>query len=306
LVSKKNKITTIIKVRELLNKFRFWFNKTVFDIVRINTVTNNNINDKLFNPGIEREKSVILPEIFVLPISKGRALPVHSFNKNGYHPFVNAAKKALKVPKKKRYCVIKEYLSEYYSKFVPITAGHLMSSTKKSKLYKFPTWAIMMPWQRANIYKHSMNVRNNVRIENKENKENIGIDSGWAWTGPVAENKLSIESKRLNIVLDSILTKGYVTHNGKDGHILGTILIKDNNSWVWQSVTGQHRTSVLAALEFSNVKVKVRMFVRRDEVECWPQVVNGFYTINEAIDIFDKVFDGYPSENEFNKVSKSL
>ena len=132
---------------DLLSRLRLWFNKTGFDIVRINTIIQKNINNKLFNPGIERVKSSIVSEVFDLPINKGRSLPVHSFNKNGYHPFVNAAKKALMAPKKKRYVLIKKYLREYYSQFSPITAGHLMNCTKTSKLYKFPPWAVIMPWQ---------------------------------------------------------------------------------------------------------------------------------------------------------------
>lgn len=288
---------------DLLSRLRLWFNKTGFDIVRINTIIQKNINNKLFNPGIERVKSSIVSEVFDLPINKGRSLPVHSFNKNGYHPFVNAAKKALMAPKKKRYVLIKKYLREYYSQFSPITAGHLMNCTKTSKLYKFPPWAVIMPWQSESINEWLIHVSDAVRIENKKN---IGIENGWAWTGPVSEDKLSIESKRLNTVLDSILTKGYNRHGGRDGHIYVTILFKDNDSWVWQSVAGQHRASVLAALGFSNVKVKVKMFVKRDEVKCWPQVVNGFFSINEALDIFDKVFDGYPTGNEFNKGNKSL
>ena len=49
---------------------------------------------------------------------------------------------------------------------------------------------------------------------------------------------------------------------------------------------------MLSALGCNEVKVRIAMFVKRDEVATWPQVVNGFFTIAEALDIFDKVFDG--------------
>mgnify|MGYP006075257777 CR=1 FL=1 len=275
-----NKIYNLRKVssvlRRLFNEFQSQFITIIIDS-----------ND--FYPEKLRISKDFESRLFTLPIHKGRALPIHTLDYNGFHPFVYAAKEALRVQKADRYTLINNILSKYFFLFSPETAGHLLSSEKESNLYKYPSWAVIMPWQLKQIDEWALHVRQSVK---HENNHKFGIENGWAWSGPSSVKKITIESKRLSSLLNSILINGYKRHNGNDGDISVAILYKNNSSWVWQAIAAQHRACVLSALGCNEVKVRIAMFVKRDEVATWPQVVNGFFTIAEALDIFDKVFDG--------------
>ena len=287
-----NKIYNIRKassrLRRLFNKFQSQFIRMDLDSSDFLPVQARILEDSDFR-------------LFTLPIHKGRTLPIHTLDYNGYNPFVYAAKEALRVQKADRYSLINNILSKYFRLFSAKTAGHLLCSNKESNLYKYPSWAVIMPWQLKDIDDWVIHVSNSVK---HENNHRFGIENGWAWSGPSAAEKITIESKRLSSLLNSILINGYQRHNGIDGDISAVILYKNNSSWVWQAVAAQHRACVLSALGWNEVQVRIAMFVKRDEVASWPQVVNGFFTIIEALDIFDKVFDGSFCNNEWSNYIK--
>jgi len=283
-------------MNNILIKIRLAFNKLGFDIKRIYNLKEIDCDKNNFLPERERVSLEVYSRIACLPISKGRSLPIHNLTNDGYHPFIYASTRALKLRSEERYGLIKKILKEYYDLVSPKSAGHLFDSPKESKLYDYPTWAVIMPWQVENIDFWMNHVRETVKLENQIKYD---INSGWAWTGPSDQNKLSIETKRLSVLLDSILINGYKRHNGKDGDINATILYKDNNEWVWQASAAQHRACVLSALGRDSIQVRVTKYVKRNEVASWPQVINGFFSVDEALNIFDKIFDG-----DFDEVCK--
>ena len=276
-------------MNNILIKIRLIFNRLGFDIRRTIKLKHIDSDKKSFLPERERASLKIYSKIAYLPINKGRSLPIHCLNNDGFHPFIYAAKKALKLKSEERYDFIRLILKEYYDLVSPESAGHLFNSHKKSNLYDYPTWAVIMPWQVENIDFWMNHIKETVKLENQKK---YNIDSGWAWTGPSDQNKLLIETKRLSVLLDSILINGYKRHDAKDGDIHATILYKENNEWVWQASAGQHRACVLSALGHELIQVRVTRYVKRNEVASWPQVINGFFTVDEALNIFDKIFDG--------------
>jgi hypothetical protein len=56
---------------------------------------------------------------------------------------------------------------------------------------------------------------------------------------------------------------------------------------------------VLSGLGIKECHFRVNSLIRREDAAFWPNVVNGLYTINEALMVFDMVFLGYsPGMND--------
>lgn len=227
-------------------------------------------------------------------LSNGRGLPLFQWGQNGNHPFSIAIKNLMEnavcgANSKKE---IFRTLSKFYAVVSPESMARFFKEDKTQRFEKYPAWSIVMPWEASNIDEWAERVRFSVGKENAQTGNDISITSGWAWAGPVETIKCEIESTRLQGVFNSILKRGYQRKDSVDGDILADILIGEKGSWVWQSVTGQHRVAVLSGLGYEACDVRIRGVVRRVDVLAWPNVVNGFYTEEEALEIFDSIFFG--------------
>lgn len=242
----------------------------------------------LFFDGIDKENTYLIN----VPLTTGRALPIHTYSRSGSHPFVHALTKAMSVANSSQLTSVQNVLQSYYERVCPESAGHVVDAEEGSRLYSFPAWAIIMPWQDEAIEEWLDHVSSMVALENKDYDRKVDISNGWAWLGPTDNTKCLIESKRLVSVFRSILENGYQRSDEHDSDILATILVKDENDWVWQSISAQHRASVLSALGYERVPVRVAKVVRREQVEFWPNVLSGLYSIDEALRVFDLVYDG--------------
>ena len=108
-----------------------------------------------------------------------------------------------------------------------------------------------------------------------------------------SDEKCYVESMRIYELLKSISDKGYVRKNSLDGDIRAHLLYDTDSQWCWQAVGGQHRACAQASFKCKSVMVKIQMMIRRSESKHWPNVVNGLYTEDEALDIFDKILNCY-------------
>ena len=70
------------------------------------------------------------------------------------------------------------------------------------------------------------------------------------------------------------------------------VLIGDGSEWAWLVSQGHHRAAVAAAFELGSVPIAVFGIVRLDELCCWPGVIRGYYTPDEAEAIFNLIFTG--------------
>jgi hypothetical protein len=149
-----------------------------------------------------------------------------------------------------------------------------------------------MPWDNRN---HENQMKHVEKVVNKENRQaggDAGVEEGWAWTGPANPEKVNIESRRLKNILDSIKKKGYQRHSGMGGDIAVYIFMGTDEKWCWQVKTGQHRATAVSVLEYRNVALRVIKILRREDVDCWPNVQNGLFTTQEALNAFDQVLSG--------------
>lgn len=246
--------------------------------------------------GIEHLSYLMVNNTVVIRVelSSGRGLPMFKWGEKGNHPFTIAIKNVMKneMCSDDAKSQIFKTLSKFYKVVSPENMASFFEASKVGRFEKYPAWSIVMPWEASDIDEWAERVRSSVGKENAQAGGNLSIASGWAWAGPVETVKCKIESMRLKGVLDSILKRGYQRNDSVDGDILADILISEKGAWVWQSVTGQHRVAVLSGLGYEACDVRIRTFVRRVDVLAWPNVVNGFYTEEEALEIFDSIFSG--------------
>ena len=224
------------------------------------------------------------------PKELGRALPLFGYNESSAHPFLIAAREASRT-NFERNVIIKKILAKYYEMVRPESINSILGiSSENKELSNLPGWAVLMPWDKENIFQWKEKIESSVMLENSCYRKNVGVKCGWAWAGPTSEIKCEIESRRLLGVLDSVLKYGYKRHNGPDGDIVANVLVRSPDEWVWQSIGAQHRASVLSALGEETIPVRVMRVIRREDVLSWPNVVRGLYTKEEAIKIFDDIF----------------
>jgi len=230
-----------------------------------------------------RDSNILVAKV---PMQFGRSLPCFSYSKDSLHPFVIAARRA-NISEQN----VIEVLKKYYELVTPKNSLEIFDMGFNLDKKEFPSWAVLMPWDCETQAELINKTKKTVEHENKVAGYRLGIEGGWSWLGPTGIKKTKIEANRLLALLKSIKLKGYKRSNEIDGDIIANILIGEKDNWVWQSISGQHRASILSALGYETVYVRINKFIRREDVEHWPNVVNGFYTKQEALKIFDMIFD---------------
>jgi hypothetical protein len=139
-------------------------------------------------------------------------------------------------------------------------------------------------------------------IMTTEAREN-GFDTwdlrdGWRSFGPVSDRLIDLELNRLTRTYDSIAHHGF---DASAGVMLGRVRLWGDDILV-SPFHGWHRTAVLLTLGAQSIPMRFshhEPVVRRNEVALWPNVVNGLFTVDEALQVFDRHFvalslDGRP------------
>lgn len=222
--------------------------------------------------------------------AKGRGVPLFSYGPDSHHPFTFAAKVAKNKPDQERYNTIYSILEKYYELVAPANAGELAGISANSSLYNYPSCAFVLPWDRFTPEEQQERLKKFTRHENAPYDSEANIKDGWTWVGPCHKRKCTIEATRLTKLLKSVLADGYQRHDGSDGDIRAILLINEANEAVWLSTGGQHRASVLSALGHDSYPIRVHNVIRREEAKHWPNVVNGLYSLDDALKVFDNMF----------------
>lgn len=211
------------------------------------------------------------------------------------NPFV----KTLKAHSKSKGIYSGSILENYYNKFSPDTMKSVLKSNNSS-LDKYHPMATVMPWGTSTPEQKLPRICVNPDASNLFSMEakKLGLSEknnyGWQFFGPVSEDLGQLEYKRLISVFNSIKDNGYLPE--QHGFIHGQFLVSDNN-WTWVNIGGKHRFASLAALDYKNIPVALTsrssaLFIRRDDVEYWPNVKNGLFSKEDAINIFDQIMIG--------------
>jgi hypothetical protein len=188
-------------------------------------------------------------------------------------------------------------LQNYYQRFQPANLSQLMGlgSMDDGPASKLSPYAFIFPWGGTPSVKL---MRNKIVLISKENRAHhakLAGKHGWLTCGPIAAEKGMLEYARQVKTLHSIQKHGYQRDNGMDGDLCGTVLVNGNDCVLGIS-PGQHRIAALVALGYDVAPVRIGHtkipIIYRTAVDSWPSVKNGFYSVKQALEIFDRVFEG--------------
>ena len=232
-----------------------------------------------------------------VPLAQCRTSLGFAFNRDTLQPFVLTVR---------RYVggTVSSYvdspLKEYYEHFRPNNIWELLDlpGEPHPDLLKFPPWAYVRPWEKTSLTKKSQ-VRIAARTrDNVSRGADLNFEHGGTGFGPVSREKGELEFRVLARLSENIQRRGYVRSNRPDGDIIAVPLV-DRGEVRYVVRSGKHRTAVLTALGFERVTLRVS-FVgapRSAEADCWPHVKDGLFTHEQALALFQRLFEGRPPKN---------
>jgi hypothetical protein len=194
------------------------------------------------------------------------------------------------------------WLEAVHQRFQPRSAAEFMGIEHPShpELETAPPRGALKPWDQ-----HPPRVRAAIQFamlaqENRENGTKLGMDAGDKAFGPTSREKGELEFRRLVNVYNSIKKTG--PRKNPDGiHNIGALVLVSGGDQKprFTCEGGNHRMAALAALGHRYVDVQIRTdifggIIRRADVDYWATVRAGYLTREEALALFDRLFDSKP------------
>jgi len=226
-------------------------------------------------------------------LNHGRGLDLFPLDNVQSHPFTYAIHCGLNAVERRT--KIKEVLSTYYQNILPSSAANWLglSAGEAPSLDNVAATCAVFPWENVSLHRKLEERKVCAIHDNREHGLNVGLEKGWRNFGPVSQEIVELETKRLFSLICSIEEKGFVRNTGPGGDIGCIVLMKEDGDFRWLvEWGGQHRAAAAAALGLSKVSVRVWQVVRREDVNFWPGVLSGIYTPQSALKVFDSVFSG--------------
>lgn len=226
-------------------------------------------------------------------ILDGRSQP--GFALTNDTPFVLAAKDAIDfgVEKDGVTEVIEETLTKYYDLVQPASAAEWLGLELNDNhiFSQSPPWASVFPWRARTVESYRKAYEKAAISENKISGGYLDISNGWLFCGPVSKEKCRVEAKRIEYVLKEIIRNGYQRWNSSEGDVKTTALVNEKGDWRWLITAGNHRASAAAALGYIEIPIRVNLVIYRQHVKLWPHVVDGLYSEDNALKVFDNFFN---------------
>lgn len=118
------------------------------------------------------------------------------------------------------------------------------------------------------------------------------------------QRRLALDSKnrtgdlpKLENLITSIKQRGYQPHDGFDGDVTVERLVNGPDER-FHVINGVHRASVLAALGYKEIRVRVVRIVRREDASFWPKVKGLVFSEEASLAFFDNFFArGFPPQS---------
>ena len=212
-------------------------------------------------------------------------------------PFADAARSALAhgLDRPDTIEVMGRVLQRYYETVQAGNAAQWLDVSPRSALAAEPPWAAVLPWRARTVASYRQVHEEAALIENRSVGRDIGIADGWLGCGPVSEEKIRVEADRILRLLRSIQAQGYVRSDAPDGDVRVTALVDEDHAWRWLVTAGTHRAAVLLALGGTSIPVRVNLVISRADAPFWKHVVDGLFSLDEALAVFDRIFHGRPN-----------
>lgn len=255
------------------------------------------------------ERTNRCPILFDVPLERCRGLGLMAFScsKDSAHPYIRTLQDYLSG----NVTVYSDSaLKTYYMNFQPKIGSELLGlSPTGNKLFLKPVLWFSEPWIASPSRREE---KSKIRIMRNESSEHgLSERSGGEWNhfGPVSDDRGELEFRRLISVLVSIKAAGYVRANGSDGDVCGEILVRDNDYRI-KIIRGQHRICALAASGYAKAPVRIVAnkwgVLRREDAKYWPAVRSGAFSLAQAREVFDRIFEGRQPSSYLMPMGKQL
>lgn len=222
---------------------------------------------------------------FKLPLSHAMYSYLYSYGFQGWHPFIEVLKQHQNHPDLEyRDSILYQYYQRFHPQnvldvfFAPEEQDAVLKHSGLAKL-SIPPNTPIFPWD--------------PNLAHISGERGLAPLHGHQGFGPVSDAKGVLELRRLVQTFESIRRHGYQPSPDHDGDIRGYFLRRpDDYRFIIRQ--GFHRTAVLAALGYENIRVKFypsypRVIFEQD-ADHWPQVTRGFLDLSTALGVFHKFF----------------
>ena len=224
----------------------------------------------------------------VVPFSLGRTIRGSSFEKNlTQDPYGRLCMDIFNDVDNKILFknVLKQFIRER-----DLTAADIVHLSGNTKLNKYPAWALVMPWDKLSINENNESYPD--LFYSNRSSNDLSFKGSTRLT--IIETMYSYKSVESKVNQMQKLYKSIKRHGLKKNSNLPkiNILIKENE-WRWfMGDAGNHRAYICSCFEFKSLESRVSSIINKKEVNSWPNVINGTYSVEEAESIFDSYFNG--------------
>lgn len=213
-----------------------------------------------------------------------------SFSEKKFHPFVEALKRihnGLEAPVYEG-----SFLEHYYHAWTPSDGNEVYAGfgNAPETLHSVPSFTVHAPWMEAEPTARQILMERTIAYENAAADEpDLPPAAGYGLHGPVTRRKGQLEFLRLLETYESIQGRGFDRTISKED--VSAIGIERNGEFRFCIMHGQHRMAAMSALGYRKVPVNITKVVHFNEIEHWPQVYRGTWTVQQAQDYINHLFD---------------
>ena len=236
-----------------------------------------------------KTKLRLLPKTNIrLPFHLGRTVRGCSFSDHlNQDPFSRMVSQVINSKKDDKAIKI---LKECYREEASNSTGSPMGSLEPEIFSRYPAWAIVMPWEKMSLKDKLMHYPKLF----KKNRGLFGFDlnEDFSFKSFYSDEAARSQVKQTRDLFNSIKNNGII----ETRKLPLVFILKNKSEWRWcMTGEGNHRAYIYALLNEYSLLAEVYDLVDREKVESWPNVLNGNYTIDEALPIFDSFFEGKKS-----------
>ncbi len=247
---------------------------------------------------------------FLLDVELDKCLGLHSAafscSPASNHPFIRTLRA---YAEGKCHDYSQSALFDFYASFQPQSAADVVGLSRESThaaISNRPAFASALPWEHLSPEENEDFLRAICERDYIENGFKLTAAAGWKGWGPLSTEAGEAEFSRLLRVFKAIGTDGYQRHSALDGDIEGQILQHEDRYRILIS-RGQHRIAALAATGMSKAPVRfLPQVVSRSDAAFWPNVERGYYTVEQAQSVFDRIFHGHQPYQAASDVAKRI
>lgn len=279
-----------------VNSFLSKFNIRIDNLSSVNPY---NLIDKDINPLSAHYYAGHKKILININLSDCRTNRWFNMSENSLDPAIFAIRDSLKknLNINDLYEKILNLLNENLSLGLPKNAAeHLdIEPDLNKKICDYPWWAAVNPWDNRTLDDQLKIYPIEVKKNRAKNGMQIISDDPNEIVRDDIENSLPSHANQYTKLTQLIKKNGF-RYGDKYGYVNAELFVANNN-FCWKiGDEGNHRATVAAALGMTKIPALMTKIIRLDELDYWPNVINGTFKKDQAIKIFYNIFDAKPSK----------